>query len=168
MYNLLTGKYFGKNVIASSAMTKQICRESGIIRTRFPLETCGNDRFGDFGKYFIQRAPQRLTQFLSLLLFVFLSHSTTLAQVSIEIQSNIALSEIGKTEIMLDGNWLNNGTFVPDSSKVTFIGAANQTITNPNGENFHNVTVNKSGGDVQMNGSNKVKRNKKKIVIKLN
>ena len=124
MNNYLSQKYSGKSVIAIPPWRE---KQSPTMR--------------------------KTTCLFNFLLFTFLWHSTTLAQVSIEIKSGATLSVIGKTEIVLDGNWLNNGTFEPDSGKVTFIGAFNQTITNPNGENFHNLTVNKSGGEVQMIGS---------------
>jgi hypothetical protein len=76
------------------------------------------------------------------------------AQVSINIGPNITLSAGGSNpEIVLDGDWTNNGTFEPGTGKVTFNGNTNQIITNPTGETFYDITVNKGGGEVVMNGN---------------
>jgi len=49
-------------------------------------------------------------------------------------------------DITLGGNWTNSGTFTHGGvTTVTFNGSENQTITNNSGEEFHNLTVNKSG-----------------------
>ena len=63
------------------------------------------------------------------------------------------LSVQGGEEILLDGNWTNNGLFEPGTGTVTFNGLTLQIITNANGETFHNITVNKASGDVQMIGN---------------
>ncbi len=87
--------------------------------------------------------------FLLFLMLPFLVLPTTiLAQVSIE--TNLNLSS-GNIEIVLSGDWTNNGNFESGRGKVTFNGNTKQTITNPNGETFHNVTVDKAGGLLEIN-----------------
>ncbi len=49
-------------------------------------------------------------------------------------------------DITIGGNWTNSGIFTHGGvTTVTFNGSENQTITNSSGEEFWNLTVNKSG-----------------------
>ena len=75
----------------------------------------------------------------------------TWAQVSIAIGPGSTLAVDGDMEIVVRGNWTNSGTFVAGSGEVVFNGTQNQTITNTSGENFNDVTVNKSAGDLLLN-----------------
>lgn len=53
--------------------------------------------------------------------------------------------------INLSGDFINAGTFAPQSGTVVFSGNGNQTVTNAAGsETFFNMTVNKSGGSIQL------------------
>ncbi len=57
----------------------------------------------------------------------------------------------GANTINLNGNWNNSGgSFTEGTSTVNFIGSAVQTISNPAGENFYNLTVNNSGSGIQL------------------
>ena len=48
------------------------------------------------------------------------------------------------------GNWTNNGTFTRNNETITFDGAANQNIAGSSTNNFTNITVNKSGGNLSV------------------
>ncbi len=58
----------------------------------------------------------------------------------------------GSNTINLAGNWNNYGTagFTEGTSTVVFNGTSIQALTSPGGENFNNVTVNNSGGGIQL------------------
>ncbi len=70
------------------------------------------------------------------------------AQVSIAIGSNSTLAVDGNMDIVVSGDWTNSGTFIAGSGEVVFNGTQNQTVTNTSGENFNDVTLNKSAGDL--------------------
>lgn len=94
---------------------------------------------------------------LLLLLFLWLSHGS--AQVSIAIDTGQTLAVDGNNSMAVTGNWVNNGIFIPGSGTVVFSGAAAQSIANPAGEIFNNLTVDKSGGDLLLNGNMTVNGN---------
>jgi len=82
---------------------------------------------------------------------------------ALTISSDKSLSVSGTasgTNITVQGNWSNNGTFTPGNGTVTFSGG-NATITpggTGSGKVFNNVTVNTSGtktlgGAIQVNGN---------------
>lgn len=50
--------------------------------------------------------------------------------------------------ITINGNWINNAEFVPmaGDSKVIFEGDADQEITQPEGQAFNSIEINKTGG----------------------
>lgn len=50
----------------------------------------------------------------------------------------------------LGGNWTNNGSFTRNDETITFDGAANQEIAGSSISNFTNITVNKSGGNINI------------------
>ncbi|HVS96380.1 MAG TPA: T9SS type A sorting domain-containing protein [Puia sp.] len=58
----------------------------------------------------------------------------------------------GSNTINLSGNWNNYGTtgFAKGTSTVNFKGSALQTITNPGGESFANLTANNTGAGIQL------------------
>jgi len=51
--------------------------------------------------------------------------------------------------ITIQGNWVHAGTFSEHQGTVSFTGGNDQTITGNPDETFYNLTVNKSGGNVQ-------------------
>ena len=52
--------------------------------------------------------------------------------------------------INVQGNWTNQGTFIPGTGTVAFIGSAGSLITNASGETFNNLTLNKLSSDVNL------------------
>ncbi len=53
----------------------------------------------------------------------------------------------------LGGNWTNNGSFSRNAETILFNGSGNQSISGSSLTDFTNLTVNKSGGRVLVNGS---------------
>ncbi|MGE0589845.1 MAG: T9SS type A sorting domain-containing protein [Cyclobacteriaceae bacterium] len=53
----------------------------------------------------------------------------------------------------LGGNWTNNGSFSRNAETTLFNGSGNQIISGSSLTNFTNISVNKSGGRVLVNGS---------------
>ena len=54
------------------------------------------------------------------------------------------------------GNWSNLGTFTSGTNTVTFDGSGDQTLTTGGtgvGQDFNNLTINKSGGTLSLSGS---------------
>ncbi len=56
---------------------------------------------------------------------------------------------LGNATLYLSGNWSDNGTFNAGSGTVVFDGTGTQTISDPSGETFYNLTVNKASGNLQ-------------------
>jgi trimeric autotransporter adhesin len=52
----------------------------------------------------------------------------------------------------LGGDWINNGTFTRNSETILFNGSSDQTVSGSSLTNLTNITVNKSGGRVLVNG----------------
>ena len=111
-------------------------------------------------KNFIQTCHRRLqaivsTQsplfFLVILLPLHLWPANLNAQVSISIGTGDELAISGDMTLVVSGNWENKGVFEPGNSTVAFNGSGTQTITNAAGETFNNLTVDKAGGDLQLN-----------------
>ncbi len=53
----------------------------------------------------------------------------------------------------LGGNWTNNGSFTRNNETTLFNGVTNQIIAGSSTTDFTNITVNKSGGSVLVNGT---------------
>jgi len=85
---------------------------------------------------------------MKTLCVVFLLSQTLFAQ-GLTIGSGTTFS-LGLATFSLPNNWSNNGTFNAENGTIIFNGTTTQTITNASGETFNNLTVNKSGGDVQL------------------
>lgn len=77
---------------------------------------------------------------------VFVLASAINAQVSFSIGSSDTLAIDGNIHMVVSGNWENNGGFNPGSGMVEFTGLADQTISNPDGEEFNNLMVKKPAG----------------------
>lgn len=90
---------------------------------------------------------------MMLLLTLLFWHSAGHAQVSIAIEAGQTLAVDGNNSMAVAGNWVNNGVFIPGSGTVIFSGAGTQSIANPAGEIFNNLTVDKTGGDLLLNGN---------------
>ncbi|MTI20215.1 T9SS type A sorting domain-containing protein, partial [Fulvivirga sp. RKSG066] len=96
---------------------------------------------------------------------------TKTSQGNLDVNGDLTISgsaqlnvDTGNDNITFAGNWINTSTnadpFVEGQETVTFDAGATQTITNMNGESFYNLTINKSGGVVNLaSGSNVVVSN---------
>jgi hypothetical protein len=71
---------------------------------------------------------------------------------SINVTGDLTISSnltTGNNDLTVGGNWTNTGTFVQNAARVVIVnGASNQTISNPVGEVFQNLRVNKTAGQV--------------------
>jgi hypothetical protein len=108
-----------------------------------------------------------------LTLLVFLSNSTVQAQLKVHENGLIKLHSQAKvkvhddvniigtvsfedSEMMLEGDWNNNGTFSPGSGTVTFDGTIDQNITGTTTSAFYDLHVNKGSGNVELNLDNSI------------
>lgn len=69
------------------------------------------------------------------------------------IRGDLSISSVWNAagnEVEAGGNWINTGV-INNMNKVTFNGTSDQQITNPSGENFMNLVVDKSSGDLILN-----------------
>ncbi len=71
------------------------------------------------------------------------------AQVSLETSAGISTHVTGGIQIVLAGNWSNNGTLNAGSGAITFNGSGTQTLFNAAGA-FNNLNLNKTGGEVML------------------
>jgi hypothetical protein len=71
------------------------------------------------------------------------------AQVSLETSAGISTNVSGGLQIVLDGNWTNNGTLNAGSGAITFNGSGTQTLFNAAGV-FNHLNLNKPGGEVML------------------
>ncbi len=86
----------------------------------------------------------------TILLPVLLWHINSTAQVSIKIGEGMKVS--GDNGIIsISGHWINKGTFVAGDGSIIFDGTSMPEITNPSGEKFNNLTVNKLSGELRIN-----------------
>ncbi len=80
---------------------------------------------------------------------LFLWCVTAWAQVSVVINTGTTVSG-NDVNIQIDGDWENNGNFAPGNGKVTLTSGFAQEIKGTTETTFNNITVNKSGGSVQL------------------
>jgi hypothetical protein len=52
----------------------------------------------------------------------------------------------GDNNISVEGDWINSDGFTPGTGEVRFIGTGDQTISNPAGETFHDLLIQKESG----------------------
>ena len=71
---------------------------------------------------------------------------------NVTIQSGTTLNTNG-FNLILGGNWSNNGTFTSGGNTVTFNGISAQSIINSGGETFNNLTVSKTSGTLTLSNS---------------
>ncbi len=76
----------------------------------------------------------------------FLLAASAFGQVSLRIADGTTLDVAGAMEIVLKGNWENDGTFSPGEGIVTFNGSADQSIAGSSAENYFNMALEKSTG----------------------
>ena len=74
----------------------------------------------------------------------------------IEIWSTLNVDAANNYSLAIGGNWINTGTFSRQNGTVTFNGSGTQTITTTGGETFYNLTVDKSGGNLELSQGNTV------------
>jgi hypothetical protein len=77
--------------------------------------------------------------------------------VLIDVQNNVTITagtlNLNNNTMRVAGNWSNSGTFTPGTGTVIFDSTLTQTITDASGETFHNLTMNKASGVLQMNNN---------------
>ena len=56
--------------------------------------------------------------------------------------------DCGGNNIGIKGNWTNEGDFIESTGRVTFDGTSDQLIDNAAGEQFYDLTINKSSGNL--------------------
>lgn len=74
------------------------------------------------------------------------------AQVHLEATSGITTEMSNDIHIEIDGNWLHQGYLLPGSSTLFFNGTPFQMLQQDGGS-FHNITVDKNGNQVVLNGN---------------
>ncbi len=80
-----------------------------------------------------------------------LTTSLSVDDFNIESGATVDVS-VNNYAISLTGDWVSKGTFVPQNGTVTFNGSGNQALNSPQGENFYNLALNNSGGNVIATG----------------
>ncbi len=81
-------------------------------------------------------------------------HSTVTLMNPVEIAGDISITggtlDANSQNLSIGGNWNNTGSFIEESSTVTFNGTSNQSISAISGEDFYNLTINKSAGSINV------------------
>ncbi|MGE5313940.1 MAG: fibronectin type III domain-containing protein, partial [Acidobacteriota bacterium] len=77
---------------------------------------------------------------------------------AVTVKNNVSVASTGILDpsnltLTVGGNWTDNGTFVRGKGTVVLYSTSTQTIQNPLGETFKNLTIDKDGGSVTLNGS---------------
>ena len=71
--------------------------------------------------------------------------------------------------IEIQGDWVNNDSFVQGTGSVTFDGTGSQSITNSSEETFYDFIINKESGELSLEDniiiSNTFSMNAGKIII---
>lgn len=65
--------------------------------------------------------------------------------------------DLNSTALSVRGNFVNLGTFAPQNGKVYFNGVGNQTITNNGKGTFYDLIVNKTSGNLLLDGDSLIK-----------
>ncbi|MGB0424625.1 MAG: hypothetical protein ACPGED_09885, partial [Flavobacteriales bacterium] len=63
----------------------------------------------------------------------------------------------GSDELIIYGNYVNDGTLDSQTGTITFKGEANQSILGASGNTFNNLKIDNDGGSVTMNGDVSIK-----------
>ncbi len=71
-------------------------------------------------------------------------------QVSLRIANGTTLDVSGAMEIVLKGNWENDGIFSPGEGMITFNGINDQSISSSSVENFYGMTLEKPTGTLTL------------------
>lgn len=75
---------------------------------------------------------------------------------NLEINPN-SLRVVNGASLAIQGNWLNNGVFVPGTGRVYFNGTGDQKLDYNGVGDFFSLTVNKPDGMVRLNGDSLIK-----------
>ncbi len=94
----------------------------------------------------------RMKSRLGLILFLFLLAGEIKAQIAAEMSSGLITDITGSISIASDGNWLNQGNLLPGTSTLILEGPFDQLLQQEYGS-FHDVTINKSNGNVLLSGN---------------
>ncbi|MEE9167621.1 MAG: T9SS type A sorting domain-containing protein [Candidatus Neomarinimicrobiota bacterium] len=78
-------------------------------------------------------------------------HSVTATGITVPSGATFTMSS--GSIFTLPGNWNNDGIFVHGDGTVIFDGAIDQSISNPSGETFYTLKVEKSTGDLRLNNN---------------
>jgi len=81
---------------------------------------------------------------------------------SITINGNLTIDpatfrDLNSTALAIRGNFINSGTFAAQNGRVYFNGVGNQTIINNGKGSFYNLTVNKTSGNLLLDGDSLIK-----------
>lgn len=71
---------------------------------------------------------------------------------SVLLNNNSQFTQNTNDSIFVSGNWTNNGTMTPNGGITLFNSNANQQIGGSAESKFYNLTVNKTAGNILMNG----------------
>lgn len=83
---------------------------------------------------------------------VAVSGTSTVNNITIETGASLTMNS--NSELNVNGNWVNNGSFNAGTGTVNFNGTSSQTINTSNTrETFYNLTVNKTNGTLDLNDS---------------
>jgi hypothetical protein len=66
--------------------------------------------------------------------------------ITIETSSSLSQSNTEASNLIVSGNWTNNGTYTRGIGTTTFAGASAQTIGGNNNTSFYNLTIQNTGG----------------------
>ncbi|MCZ8355979.1 MAG: T9SS type A sorting domain-containing protein [Cyclobacteriaceae bacterium] len=69
------------------------------------------------------------------------------------VTGNLTISsglDLNLFNLLLGGNWTNTGAFTPGSTRVTFNGSTDQSVSNSTGETFGRVTIDKPAGSLTL------------------
>ncbi len=91
-----------------------------------------------------------------VILFSILSISLN-ASITIHPTAKIDLS--GNSQIAISGDWLNNGNLNTNGCTVILFGSSDSYITNPSGETFDLLDIDKTGADVILNNDITISEN---------
>ena len=91
---------------------------------------------------------------------LFLSNNTKLRiNGDVNLNATSQYTQSSGDSIIISGNWTNNGTMTPNGGVTLFNSASNQQIGGSAESRFFNLSVNKSAGNILLNGDAKVENN---------
>ena len=134
------------NDVGSTVEVKSIFMNTGVLNA---------SAAGNTVKY-LQQADQAVTS-PSSLTYDNLSISgigTKSMSSDLIINGNLTISsgifDCNGNNLTINGDWINNADYTEGTGTVLFSGTGDQTITNPDGELFYNLTINKFSGTLAL------------------